>query len=70
MNESAPPQRATARTSLGRASTGLHGLDEITDNALPNGRPTRLCGEPGCGMTMLAIEDITGNCHVLPDAAS
>ena len=69
MNESAPPQRATVRTSLGKAPTGIHGLDEITDGGLPNGRPTLLCGEPGCGKTLPAIEDITGNCYVPPDAA-
>ena len=69
MNESASPQRATARAFLEKAPTGIHGLDEITDDGLPNGRPKLLCGEPGCGKTLLAVEDITGNCHMPPDAA-
>jgi circadian clock protein KaiC len=71
MNKSAPPQRATARTFLGKTTpAGIHGLDEIIDGGLPSGWPKLLCGEPGCGKTLLAVEDITGNCHMPPDAAS
>jgi circadian clock protein KaiC len=32
------------------------GLDEITGGGLPHGRPTLVCGGPGCGKTMLAME--------------
>jgi len=32
------------------------GLDDITDGGLPRGRPTLICGGPGCGKTLLAME--------------
>jgi circadian clock protein KaiC len=31
-------------------------LDEITGGGLPRGRPTLICGGPGCGKTILAME--------------
>ena len=34
----------------------MKGLDEITYGGLPKGRPTIVCGGPGCGKTMLATE--------------
>jgi circadian clock protein KaiC len=39
-----------------KAPTGISGLDEITGGGLPHGRPTLVCGGPGCGKTMLAME--------------
>ena len=42
--------------SLAKSATGIHGLDEITGGGLPAGRPTLLCGGPGCGKTLLAME--------------
>jgi circadian clock protein KaiC len=41
---------------LSKAPTGIAGLDDITEGGLPKGRPTLICGGPGCGKTMLAIE--------------
>jgi len=41
---------------LQKAPTGIKGLDGITFGGLPQGRPTIVCGGPGCGKTMLAIE--------------
>jgi circadian clock protein KaiC len=41
---------------LPKAATGIAGLDEITGGGLPRGRPTLVCGGPGCGKTMLAME--------------
>lgn len=41
-----------------KAKTGVSGLDEITNGGLPMGRPTLVCGGPGCGKTLLAIEFI------------
>jgi len=41
---------------LPKASTGIQGLDEITDGGLPFGRPTLVCGGTGCGKTLLSIE--------------
>jgi len=42
--------------SLAKAPTGIAGLDEITLGGLPRGRPTLVCGGPGCGKTMFAME--------------
>lgn len=39
---------------LKKASTGIVGLDELTGGGLPAGRPTLVCGGPGCGKTLLA----------------
>lgn len=41
---------------LEKAPTGVRGLDEITGGGLPRGRPTLVCGNPGCGKTLLGIE--------------
>jgi circadian clock protein KaiC len=40
---------------LGKAPTGIRGLDEITGGGLPQGRPTLICGGAGSGKTMLAM---------------
>ena len=41
---------------LPKAPTGIGGLDEISKGGLPRGRTTIVCGGPGCGKTMLAME--------------
>jgi circadian clock protein KaiC len=41
---------------LPKAATGIQGFDEVTGGGLPRGRPTLICGGPGCGKTMLAVE--------------
>jgi circadian clock protein KaiC len=41
---------------LKKSPTGIEGLDEVTGGGLPTGRPTIVCGGPGCGKTMLGIE--------------
>ena len=41
---------------LPRCPTGIQGLDEITSGGLPRGRPTLICGGPGCGKTLIAAE--------------
>ncbi len=43
-------------STLAKARTGISGLDEITHGGLPAGRPTLVCGGPGCGKTVLAME--------------
>lgn len=45
-----------ASPRLHKSPTGIPGLDEITGGGLPEGRPTIVCGGPGCGKTMLGIE--------------
>jgi circadian clock protein KaiC len=44
--------------TLSKAPTGITGLDELTAGGLPAGRPTLLCGNAGCGKTLLAMEFI------------
>jgi circadian clock protein KaiC len=39
---------------LQKVPTGITGLDELTRGGLPAGRPTLVCGGPGCGKTLLA----------------
>jgi circadian clock protein KaiC len=41
---------------LPKTKTGIEGLDEITGGGLPTGRPTLICGGPGCGKTLMSIE--------------
>src|SRR3982074_2705093 len=41
---------------LDKISSGISGLDEITGGGLPKGRPTLVCGNAGCGKTLLAME--------------
>ncbi len=51
--------KKTAKPSLDileKCPTGIQGLDEITGGGLPRGRPTLVCGGPGCGKTLLSME--------------
>src|SRR5687767_3590594 len=48
--------RETSSPQLPKAATGIHGLDEITGGGLPRGRPTLICGGPGCGKTLMGAE--------------
>jgi circadian clock protein KaiC len=40
---------------LKKVSSGVRGIDELTGGGLPAGRPTLVCGGPGCGKTLLAM---------------
>ena len=44
------------KVSLEKCSSGINGLDEITEGGLPKGRPTLICGSAGCGKTMFAMQ--------------
>jgi circadian clock protein KaiC len=46
----------TPGRSVPKCPTGIQGLDEITGGGLPRGRPTLVCGGPGCGKTILSME--------------
>ncbi len=52
----ASSSQAQAQPQLPKAPTGIQGLDEITFGGLPKGRPTLLCGGPGSGKTLMAME--------------
>jgi circadian clock protein KaiC len=41
---------------LEKSPTGIAGFDEVTKGGVPKGRPTIVCGGPGCGKTMFALE--------------
>src|SRR5690349_1436150 len=49
-------KRPAAARPVAKAPTGIQGLDEITGGGFPKGRPTLICGGPGCGKTILAME--------------
>ena len=49
-------ERPAQARSLPKTATGIHGFDDITRGGLPKGRPTLICGGPGCGKTLFAAE--------------
>ena len=53
---SKPTSRNVKNLQLPKAPTGIEGLDEVTGGGLPRGRATLICGGPGAGKTLLAIE--------------
>ncbi len=54
MSNTASIPAASSARPLAKARTGIQGLDEVTLGGLPAGRPTLICGGPGCGKTLLA----------------
>ena len=44
------------RTQLPKSNTGIRGLDDITCGGLPKGRTTLVCGNAGCGKTLMGVE--------------
>ena len=46
----------SAPVELPKCRTGISGLDEITGGGLPQGRPTLICGGPGCGKSLFGLE--------------
>ncbi len=48
------PQKRTHE--LAKVATGIAGFDEITGGGLPRGRPTLICGGPGCGKTLFSLQ--------------
>ena len=47
---------STTPQSLAKSLTGIRGLDEITEGGLPQGRTSLICGNAGCGKTILGME--------------
>ena len=45
--------------ALRKVPTGIEGFDAITDGGVPAGRPTLVCGGPGCGKTLFALAFLT-----------
>src|SRR5690349_24632564 len=48
-------KRSFVRSEIGKAPTGIAGLDEITYGGIPAGRPTLVSGGPGSGKTLLGV---------------
>jgi circadian clock protein KaiC len=51
-------KKTADHAELQKTPTGIPGLDEVTLGGLPTGRPTLICGGPGCGKTLFALEFI------------
>jgi circadian clock protein KaiC len=51
-----PTKSEQRERGLAKTPSGIAGLDEVTDGGLPKGRPTLVCGGPGCGKSLLGIE--------------
>jgi circadian clock protein KaiC len=51
-----PASKPSKHRSLTKVTTGIDGFDEITGGGLPQGRPTLVCGGPGCGKTLFALQ--------------
>ncbi|GAB3918303.1 circadian clock protein KaiC [Mucilaginibacter boryungensis] len=58
MSKSRENKQAVIRQTLPKTPTGIIGLDQVTGGGLPTGRPTLVCGEAGCGKTLLSLEFI------------
>jgi circadian clock protein KaiC len=49
-------QKTVKTAGLAKVPTGIDGLDQITGGGIPRGRPTLVCGGPGCGKSLFGIE--------------
>jgi circadian clock protein KaiC len=47
---------AAPRHALPKCPTGIKGFDDITEGGLPKHRTTLVCGNTGCGKTLLGID--------------
>ena len=51
-------KKQSLHPQIHKTLTGITGLDEITGGGIPTGRPTLICGEAGCGKTLMSLEFI------------
>ena len=56
MRNTPQKQRALHHHQLHKCPTGIKGFDEITEGGLPKNRITLICGNTGCGKTLLGID--------------
>ncbi len=52
------------RVLLSKSLTGIAGFDEITDGGLPAGRPSLVCGPPGTGKSLFAVQFLVNGATV------
>jgi len=45
-----------SRSVFPKTPTGIKGFDEITGGGLPAGRPSLVCGPPGAGKSLFALQ--------------
>src|SRR5689334_12085810 len=43
-------------SGIAKTRTGIRGLDDITNGGLPKARTSLVCGNAGCGKTILGME--------------
>src|ERR1700761_1944333 len=55
---------AAPRAQLQKSLTGIEGFDSITFGGIPTGRPTLVCGGPGCGKTLFALTCLVNGARV------
>src|SRR6202161_4437460 len=68
MNITASVPATEASQALPKAQTGISGLDEVMLGGLPAGRPTLICGGPGCGKTLLATSFLVNGAVMFDEA--
>ena len=56
MRNTPQKQRDVHQHQLHKCPTGIKGFDEITEGGLPKNRITLICGNTGCGKTLLGID--------------
>lgn len=56
--ENKKDKKSSFYPQIKKTLTGITGLDEITGGGIPAGRPTVICGEAGCGKTLVSLEFI------------
>lgn len=56
MSSQGGEQSGSSLNSLVKIPSGINGLDEITHGGLPKGRPIIVCGNTGCGKTLLSMQ--------------
>src|SRR3954465_1969432 len=49
---------------LEKTPSGIAGFDQITGGGLPAGRATLVCGGPGSGQTIFAVEFLVGGAEL------
>jgi circadian clock protein KaiC len=64
MMEESAANVITEKTGIQKCPTGIKGLDEITFGGLPKGRPTLICGNAGCGKTLISMEFIVNGAKI------
>jgi circadian clock protein KaiC len=53
-----PSPLVAAPEVLEKVPSGISGLDKLTNGGLPRGRPTLVCGGPGSGKTLFAVQTV------------